>query len=358
MHLRELRLRDLRNIATLDVALERGISIFIGANGAGKTSILEGAYLLSHAESFRASRAEVLIRRGAGGLSVYAEVERRIGPVRLGLARRDSRWEAAVNGAPAANLGALLREFALVCFEPGSHSLISGSSLLRRRFLDWSVFHVEPDYWLQARRYQRALRQRNAWLRQPGADSELEAWDAELALTGTMMAAARERHFANFAEELQGVLAGLLPELGEPRASLHRGWPEAQDLAGALRRAHGRDRQRGHTTLGPHRADWNISFALAPGRDELSRGQEKLCALACVLAQARWYAREQGEWPVVVLDDFASELDIAHQTAVARLLAEGPDQILVSGIEVPESLRAAGPLRVFHVEHGMARCLV
>jgi DNA replication and repair protein RecF len=358
VYLRELRLRNLRNVVAVDIELEPGVAVFLGANGAGKTSILEGAHLLSHAQSFRSTDPDGLIRRGCAELSVYAEVIRALGPVRLGLARRDGRWEAMIQGGRASSLGALLHEFALVCFEPGSHALISGASRLRRRFLDWGVFHVEPDHWRQARRYQRALRQRNAWLRRPGIAAELEAWDTEVAEAGEALAVARADYFDRFAAQLREVLWLFLPELGEGRAELQRGWADGMTLAEALRRARAQDQRRGHSTVGPHRADWSIAFSAAPSREQLSRGQEKLCALACTLAQARLYATERSDWPVIALDDFQSELDQAHQAAVVRFLESGPQQVLVSGIEMPESLRRLSPLRVFHVEHGHVRSLL
>src|SRR6185295_19015990 len=110
---------------------------------------------------------------------------------------------------------------------------------------------------------------------------------------------------------------------------------------------------------GPQRADWSISFAEAPLREHLSRGQEKLCALACVLAQAQLFADSRGEWPVIALDDLSSELDASHQRLVVKTLAACKAQVLVSAIEIPECLReSVTPQRVFHVEHGAVRSLL
>ena len=131
---------------------------------------------------------------------------------------------------------------------------------------------------------------------------------------------------------------------------------ELTPLALALAETRQRDMAKGHTTRGPHRADWSISFANAPTREYLSRGQEKLCALACVLAQAQQYSEQRNEWPVVALDDLASELDEQHQQTVIALLSRAGAQVLVSGTELPRSLRDTGAnLTVFHVEHGNLR---
>jgi DNA replication and repair protein RecF len=143
----------------------------------------------------------------------------------------------------------------------------------------------------------------------------------------------------------------LLPELGALELRYRRGWAEDRDLVQQLRELRGRDLARGHTTLGAHRADWSLSFEQAPLREHLSRGQEKLTALACLLAQAELYAECRGEWPIVCLDDLASELDQPHQAAVAAQLVAAGAQVLLTGTEVPQALQTL-PSRVFHVEQG------
>ncbi len=173
MILSELRVENLRNISELVINPQSGINLFTGANGAGKTSILEGIYLLSHAGSFRTRRGEILVQRNRERLSIFGEIRLASGSTaRLGLIQESGRWIAKVDGRTPASLSALLERCAVVCFEPGSHALISGASEERRRFLDWGVFHVEPAFVDVARRYRRALRQRNpsgmgSWQPQP-----------------------------------------------------------------------------------------------------------------------------------------------------------------------------------------------
>jgi DNA replication and repair protein RecF len=359
VRLDRLRLENLRNLVALDVEFAPGLNLIVGPNGAGKTSILEGAYLLSHARSFRTGLADTVIRRGSERLILSAQISRHSGSTRLALARSASSWEAKLNGLPAPSLGNVLRECAVVCFEPGSHALISGGSSERRRFLDWGVFHVEPEFLTHARQYSRVLRQRNAALKQNADDAELTAWDEALTAAGMPLADLRIAYFERFSTELANVLGLLVPELGEPGVEFDAGWPQEMGLADALADSRGRDRARGHSTRGPHRADWSIRFEHAPQREHLSRGQEKLCALACVLAQAQVYATTRGEWPVIALDDLASELDDAHQKLAVRLLVAADAQVLISGIQVPECLRdGSRPIRVFHVEHGEVRILL
>ncbi|MFC5438309.1 DNA replication/repair protein RecF [Rhodanobacter umsongensis] len=359
MRLEQLRMQGLRCITDADVELDPAINLFVGANGAGKTSILEAAFLLSHARSFRSGAREALLSRGAARLSVFAEVRHADDRVcRVGLGRSGIRWEARVEGVNVA-IGQLVRECAVVCFEPGSHALIAGAAEERRRFLDWGVFHVEHDFLSHWRRHQRALKQRNSLLRSPSmpADELFEPWEAELALSGAHIDRQRQAYLDLLRPKLRASVTGLLPELGELDLRYRRGWSDDQDLTQQLRAQRGRDRARGHTTAGAHRADWSIAFEHAPLREHLSRGQEKLTALACLLAQAELYAEHRGEWPIVCLDDLASELDQAHQGAVVAQLVAAGAQVLLTGTEMPQALTNV-PSRVFHVEQGQVTRLL
>ncbi|OOG38891.1 DNA replication/repair protein RecF [Rhodanobacter sp. C05] len=353
MRFEQLRIRGLRCLSDISIALDPAINLFVGANGAGKTSVLEAAFLLSHARSFRSGAREALLQRGTPQLSVFAELchadER---TCRLGLGRDGVRWEAKVDGE-SVTIGQLVHECAVVCFEPGSHALIAGAAEERRRYLDWGVFHVEHDFLSSWRRYQRALKQRNSLLRSTtvSADELFAPWEAELEQCAHQIDRQRRVYLDLLRPKLLASIAGLLPELGQLDLRYRRGWSEDQDLAQQLREQRGRDLARGHTTLGAHRADWSIAFEQAPLREHLSRGQEKLTALACMLAQAELYAEHRGEWPVVCLDDLASELDQAHQVAVVTQLTTANAQVLLTGTEIPQALQTL-PSRVFHVEQG------
>ena len=354
MRLERLQLQGLRCIADAGVDLDAGFNIFVGANGAGKTSVLEAAFLLSHGRSFRSGARDVLLQRGAPGLSIFSIIRHENGDlVRLGLGRAGaSRWDARLNSEDVP-IGQLIRECAVVCFEPGSHALIAGAAEERRRYLDWGVFHVEQAFLPTWRRYQRALKQRNSLLR---ADTSFDdglygPWEQELGRSGSLIDGWRRRYIEALTPNLRNEAARLIPELGQVDLRYRSGWAEGEELATVLASQRGRDQGRGHTTAGAHRADWSLSFEHAPQREHLSRGQEKLVALACLLAQARVDAAHRGEWPIICLDDLASELDLAHQTAVLDSLLEVPAQVLVTGTEIPRPLQAAS-VKVFHVEQG------
>jgi DNA replication and repair protein RecF len=359
MRFERLRIQGLRCLTDVSVELGQGIHVFVGPNGAGKTSVLEAAYLLSHGRSFRSGAREALLQRGGSSLSVFAEA-RGEGELlrRLGLGREGSRWEARLDGVDVA-LGVLVQACAVVCFEPGSHALIAGAAEERRRFLDWGVFHVEHTFLGAWRRYQRALKQRNALLRTgaAGPDELYAPWERELGEMGAAIDAYRLAYLDRLSPALAASAGFLLPELGSVTLRYRRGWTEESDLAQVLAEQRGRDLARGHTTVGAHRADWSLAFEHAPLREHLSRGQEKLTALSCLLAQAEYHAERRGEWPIVCLDDLASELDLAHQTAVVDRLVAAGAQVLATGTECPLPLQSR-PHRMFHVEQGQIRPLL
>ncbi|MEO8672270.1 MAG: DNA replication/repair protein RecF [Tahibacter sp.] len=351
MRVVQLRIRGLRNLSEVELELSAGINVLVGSNGAGKTSVLEAVFLMAHAQSFRGGSAESLVFRGGGRLEVFVELMRQDGRIRrVGLMREGARWVGRVDGRALRGISELLSECAVVSFDPGSHALIGAGAEVRRRFLDWSVFHVEPEFYGISQSYRRALRQRNALLKASGSEDELAAWDEELVRWADRVHELRSRYLAVWEPTVVGRAEELLGELGSATLSYARGWKSGVSLMEALEADRGRDRRRGFSHSGPHRADWSLVFEGAPGREFLSRGQEKLCALACAMSQATVYAELTGEWPIVCFDDLASELDLAHRQRAVKWLQASGAQVLISGTDCPSEL--LGACTLFHVEQG------
>ncbi|HLU12354.1 MAG TPA: DNA replication/repair protein RecF [Arenimonas sp.] len=360
MRLNLLRIRNLRCLAEAELAPAPGLNLVTGGNGAGKTSLIEAVHLLGYGRSFRGRVRDGLVRSGQPALELFAEWQDGQGRARrVGLRHSGQDWEARLDGAPAPSLTELCAELAVVTFEPGSHELIAGAGEHRRRFLDWALFHVEPEFLPVWRRYARALKQRNALLKRQPPASALAPWDQELAQSGEALTRLRGAYLDRLEPVLADTASEFLPELGRAGLRFLPGWRrEEQDLADALLLARERDLALGYTSLGPHRADWQVDYPALPGREALSRGQEKLTALACVLAQARAFAAERGEWPLVCLDDLASELDRSHLAqALTAVLASGA-QVLLTATEMPDLLTGPlAPQALFHVEQGRLRRL-
>lgn len=353
MRIRRLEIRNLRCLQ--GAALQPGptLNVVTGANGAGKTSLLEAIHLLAYGRSFRGRVRDGLVRSGAGALEVFVEWSEGESARlrRAGLRHNGQTWSGRLDGEPVAQLGELCAALAVVTFEPGSHALVMGGGEARRRYLDWGLFHVEPDFLGSWRRYARALKQRNSLLRQRVGGSQLDAWDRELAEAGEPLTARRQDYLERLQAPLQHLALELAPALGAARLHFQPGWKrDSLSLGDALLVARERDLATGFTSVGPHRADWRVGHDRRPDNETLSRGQAKLTALACLLAQAEDFAAQRGQWPVVLLDDLASELDRDHQARLLQRLRDTDAQVFITGTALPEGLQAG--TRLFHVEQG------
>lgn len=360
MRVSRLDIRNLRRFDSVSLSPGPGLNVLTGDNGAGKTSVLEALHLLGYGRSFRGRVREGLIRDGAEALEVFAQWS--ISPAtgstaasvhQAGLRHTGRAWEARMDGAPVERLGDICSAFAVVTFDPGSHALVSGSAETRRRYLDWGLFHVEPEFMGAWRRYSRALKQRNALLKRRVGGDELAPWEVELGHSGERLGAMRRNYLSLLEPRIEGLAAGLVPAIGRLALDYLPGWRESDTgLADALLIARDRDLQAGFTSVGPHRADWQIRFSALPGREALSRGQAKLTALSALLAQAAHHADASGQWPVVALDDLPSELDRTHQARVLEYLLASGAQVFVTGTEAPEGASGRAGCTLFHVEHG------
>lgn len=356
MRVTRLRVRDLRRLEEVELAPGPGLNVLVGNNGAGKTSVLEALHLMSYGRSFRGRVRDGLVRTGAAALEIYLEWHQASDDRhrRVGLRHSGPAWEGRLDGKPVNQLGELCAALAVVTFEPGSHALVGGGGEQRRRFMDWGLFHVEQAFLPLWRRYARALRQRNALLKGGAPGNELDVWDREMVLAGEPLSGFRQTYLEVLEETLATTASRIAPSLGAASLHYQAGWRrEAMPLEDALLLARDRDRALGHTTVGPHRADWRLAFADRPESEALSRGQAKLAALSCLLAQARDLADRLQDWPVVALDDLASELDPDHRGRVLELLSECGAQVFVTGTDAPRLPDGQGAqARMFHVEQG------
>lgn len=353
MRLNRLELRNLRNLAEVVLEPGAGLNLLVGRNGAGKTSVLEGLHLLAYGRSFRGRVRDGLVRTGSSAVEVFAEWNTAAGEGshRAGLRHGGSSWEARIDGGTVGHLGELCAAFMVVTFEPGSHALVAGGGEPRRRFVDWGLFHVEQGFLPVWRRYSRALKQRNALLKSGAGIGQISAWDHELAVSGEELTRRRALYLDRLQERLEPVAAALAPSLGQAMLEFEPGWRQSSlSLADALAVARDRDRTLGHTSVGPHRADWRLRLSGKGEGESLSRGQAKLAALSCLFAQATDCAMERGDWPVIALDDLASELDAEHRGRVLAFLGNVPAQAFITGTD---PLPLDDGSRVFHVEQGV-----
>jgi DNA replication and repair protein RecF len=243
----------------------------------------------------------------------------------------------------------------LVFVGTDQEGIVDGGPEVRRRLLDWGVFHVEPGFLGHWRRYARALRQRNAQLREGGPSGlNLSVWEREMAEAAGPIDRARAAYAAQLIGEVGALLAELGPQLPPVSLSFRPGWASGEwGLEGVLAQERETDRRLGFTGSGPHRADMAVGVSGRRGARFLSRGQKRLVAIATALAQTRILLRHTSRSPVVLLDDLAAELDRDTQgTILDHLTGSGCQSFLTTTDPALADMAEADLDRWFHVEHG------
>lgn len=353
MSLRTLAVSDLRCIEQAELELSPGLTLLWGENGSGKTSVLEAIFLLGRGRSFRTRNNERLIRRGADHLRVIGQVSTGgDGAQTMGFEASRTGTTARIGGRPAQSLAELSQAFPVQVIEPGVHRLVEEGGYRRRRWMDWAVFHVEPQFMETWLRYQRALRQRNAALKIDPAQAA--AWNLELARLGEVIGESRRV----FLERLQSYWTAAVSDLSGLDVSLHylRGWSLEQPLIEALANSRQRDELRQLTHAGPHRADVAVRLHGRPAREVLSRGQQKLVAVAMTLAQLRLLQDQSRTTPTLLLDDPAAELDVERLQRFIAEVGKLRCQLVVTSLQAESRLFGA-PERTFHVRQGRVQPL-
>jgi DNA replication and repair protein RecF len=375
----DLVVDDLRCIEHAEFQLHPGHNLIWGGNGSGKTSLLEAIFLLGRGRSFRTRNSERLIRHGRDRLVVFGRTGSgkssgdtdypgdsfgpdpatetlgaggvsRSGSLPQPLGVQVSRTEgtiARISGTTARSLTELTQAFPVQVIDPGVHKLVEEGGHRRRRWMDWAVFHVEHqfgEWWL---RYTRILKQRNAALRTQPA--QVSVWDAELARVGELIAESRRRFVESllpYWRESVLALSGLEPEL-----HYFKGWAQDVSLSEALTASKARDESKRLTHPGPHRADVIVRMNGRPAREVLSRGQQKLVAVAMTLAQLNLLQEATQTTPTLLLDDPAAELDGDHLRRFIEQVMRLQSQLVLTSLH-SESHLFGTPNRVFHVEQG------
>lgn len=351
MRVKTLTINNLRNIESTQIELDSVLSCFIGDNGAGKTSILESLVVLSKGRSFRTGQVASLIGPKQPHFQIISKVESSTGKShQLGMERGAQHWTARHNGEDVSQLSELTELLPYVLLEPSSYTLINGPPDGRRKYLDWGVFHVEHAYLPLWRRYSRALKQRNAALRQSNRDV-VSSLDPVFIDLGEKIHAARKAHAKTLVEMLSDIMPAFNSMLTGIDLQYSKGW-SGDSFSDSVNASLQRDMDRGATGPGPHRADLNLTLDGVAARDRLSRGEQKSLTAALLMAQAKMICAS-GDTPVLLLDDIASELDQSHLNKVLTAGKELGVQIWLTGTELPVAISTSGlNYTVFHVEQG------
>ena len=367
MRLERLEVVDFRNHDRASVEVPAGVSALVGPNGVGKTNLLEAVGYLATLGSHRVGQDAALIRAGSSSAVIRAAVQRAGRRLLVDLELRPgSGVRGRVNGAPVPRARDLLGVVRATVFAPEDLGLVRGDPEERRRFLDTLATQRLPRYHGSRQDYDRVLRQRNTLLRSAGgrlpasALATLEVWDEKLASAGAEIWSERLRLVAALTPRVELAyqrLAGRDDEVDVAYVSSVAGTagldPDPVKLVKALRERLVADRarevERGVTLSGPHRDDLALALRGLPARTHASHGEAWSLALALRLGSHQLLA-EEGEEPVLLMDDVFAELDRQRRDRVAEAALAAEQTIVTAAVpeELPPELNAS----VFHVEPG------
>ena len=354
MSLESLEITDFRCIASTELDLDPTCSVFIGENASGKTSLLEAISVLSTGRSFRSNRISNLIRTGCALFQVAGTVDR-APPLRIALQATVSSKEIHIGGEKTQSFAPLAIALPVLVIDPSAHKLLEEGPNRRRRFLDWGTFHVEPRFIGQWRRYLCALSNRNAALKASQSMDLIRSWDDELVEAGTHIADYRAEYLGALQVHAKGIIGDLL---GLSANIIYgRGWRDELTLREAVEESWRQDLRQKTTTVGPHRADFQIQLDHFQSKDRISRGQQKLLACALILAQTRYRASSGSDNVSLLLDDPAAELDVDNLSKLLCAVASSAAQLIVTGITV-DALQNLPIGKMFHVKQGAVTAML
>lgn len=360
-YLRSLNLTNFRcyGAARLD-DLSSGLIVLHGANGAGKTNVLEAVSLLSPGRGLRGAKVmEIQSQNHGEAWAVAGELATDYGPIKLGtgLDIETEKRVIRVNGQNVRGQNALAEHISCVWLTPQMDRLFLDSASHRRRFLDRLVFAFDPGHSGRVTRYENAMRQRSRVLGDGGDMAWVEGLEAQMAETGCAIAAAR----LDFVERLQAACEALdhqyfplarLSARGSVEEVLGKASAlEAEEIfAAQLRESRARDAVTGGAANGPHKSDLNVVYAEKNmAADQCSTGEQKALLIGIILAHAALIKAERGATPILLLDEVAAHLDEDRRAALYDLLRALGGQVWLTGTDTNLFTAIEGKAQFFEV---------
>ena len=351
MSLRQFSLTDFRNLDSTTLDFHPRTNLIYGENGSGKTSLLEAIHINCQAQSFRQHQLKKCIKHGSDRFLLFAKFD----GYKAGLSRSNNRLEIRVNGEAINRQSELARLTPVKVFNAETFQLLVGPPDIRRKYLDWCLFHVEQSYgqnWLKLRH---ALRQRNKLLKDRRDLHLLDYWDDFLAEPSHVLGDLRK----DYCDRISRLMLRDLSELFEDMditVEYQAGWDKALGLLKTLKENKQKDIRNGFTGQGVHRDNINILSNGRPVKDVLSRGQLKRLTIVLLIAALKIVAKPK-EYPIILLvDDLTAEIDQKSEEIIYSALSKIDLQVFITNIRegIPQALKGKD-FKMFHVEHGMIK---
>ena len=362
MWLQTLEADRLRNLKAVQLQLSSKMTALVGRNGQGKSSLLEAIYLLSTGRSFRTRRADELVHWDGGPLRLSGTVQSRLGVQQLGLVI-DGKERSLLLGGSIVDLDQFLGRLDVVDLTADRMKALRGEPEQRRRFLDRGLVGLDPSSLHLIGEYRRLLQHRNALLKRPsaGMDTQLDVWDDRLASAAEKIHTQRREYATRLAATIGPVGEQILIE-GSQLHLHYRPSPSAarevepseykRVLIEALDKNRDHDKTLGFTSYGPHRDDFKVDLDGIDLRKFGSAGQVRAAMICLKFGKLTLLQEARGETPLLLMDDFDSDLDERRAKAVANFLNEGGFQAIVATSKEEMTDRLGVAFESIHVSDG------
>lgn len=329
-----------------------GLTIIRGGNAQGKTSLLEAILFAITARSHRTTRDADLANYQDQHFRVVIDVTRKDRAVTLEASWRSGAKRFKVNGVAQERVSDILGQANVVLYAPEDITLVRGSAVYRRRFLDIALSQLSPPYLSALQQYRHALRQRNELLRSDRPDGDLIAvWDSQLARHGDVLRQSRAEFTQGLAAHAKRIY-GQLAQAEVFELCYAPDIPLGESMGNVLAKRRLHDVRRGTTTHGPHRDDIEMLIEDRPARAFGSQGQQKTAALALKLAEVEVFRTMRGEYPILMLDEALAELDGHRAQRVFKTVDSRAQCIVTTTDMTARSVPADTTAKWFEIEGG------
>ena len=312
MYIKEIKLNNFRNYKQLDLNLNKNINIIYGNNAQGKTNILESIFLCSFGKSFRTTKEKEMIMFNENNLivEIFYQKKDRDGKIKIEIGEKKQIY---LNGVKIKKLSELLGNINIVIFTPDDINILKDGPANRRRFLDMMIGQLRPNYVYNLNMYIKTIEQRNNYLRQireeNKAEEMLEIWDEKLADYGEKIFNYRNEFIEKISKKINKIHGEITDDKEKLKIEYVSNCENKEDYLKLLKERRKLDIIKGFTTKGVHRDDFMIYINDKEVSTYGSQGQNRTVILSLKLSELNVVYEEIGEYPILLLDDFMSELD-------------------------------------------------
>lgn len=334
MWIKNIKIKNFRNYEQEDIKLEKNINIFYGKNAQGKTNIIEAIFLCSLGKSFRAKKDNEMIKLNEQNAIVEIEYEKsdRDGKIKIEIGNKKNIY---LNGIKIKKLSELLGNLNIVIFTPDDIGILKGGPQNRRRFLDIMISQLRPNYMHVLNLYLKTIEQRNNYLRQIKEEHKdenlLEIWDEKLAEYAIKIYEYRKEFIEKIIKKINIIHQNITNGEEEIELEYITECDDKEKYLELLKQRRKLDIIKGFTTKGIHRDDFMIYINKKEIKIFGSQGQNRTAMLSLKLAELQVIYDEIGEYPILLLDDFMSELDRTRRKNFLENI-EGT-QVIITGTE-------------------------